>query len=100
MKNNVRSALALAVIAAGSVRGGPGSRQEKLIYFVAKEIGVPLPFESSEDERKCIDAIATAKHGEIGTIQFSELETHRAQLLINDELGFLAEDLYDVSTYN
>ena len=29
----------------------------------------------------------------------SELESHRAKLLIKDELGFLAEDLYDVSAY-
>lgn len=98
-ENKVRSALALAVITAGSIRNGPGSPAERLIYEVAKELGVRLPFDSSEDERKCIDAIANAKNGKVGNTKCNVLESHRAHLLIKDELDFLAEDLYDVSTY-
>ena len=100
-KNKIRSALALAFVTACSVRWGQG--RADLIYNVVEELGIGLPLVSSEDERKCIDAIAHAKtdekYGYIGNLRFDKLEAHRAKLLIKDELGFLAEDLYDVSTY-
>ncbi|QBE65931.1 LysM peptidoglycan-binding domain-containing protein [Pseudoduganella lutea] len=96
--NNVRSALALAFIAACNIRGGVGSKLSKLTYRVAKELGLALPFVSSEDELACMQAIAEA-HGSIGAVSVHEDESRRAKRLIDDELGFLAEDLYDISTY-
>jgi murein DD-endopeptidase MepM/ murein hydrolase activator NlpD len=96
--NKVRSALALAFLAACNIRGGVGSKLSKLLYTVADELKVKLPFESSEAERKCLDAIAAAK-GKVGDTNVAEDETRRVKLLIKDELGFLAEDLYDTTTY-
>lgn len=96
--NKVRSALALGFVAACAIRGGPGSKLSRLLYRVAAAKNIPLPFQSSEDERKCIDAIAEA-NGTIGDIHVDADETRRAKLLIKDELGFLSEDLYDLSTY-
>ena len=102
-KNKVRSALGLAFVTACAIRGGVGSRFEKLIYKVAEELRINLPFESSEDERKCVDEVAHARvdgmHAYIGTFKFYAEESKRAKLLIKDELGFLAEDLYDTSSY-
>lgn len=97
-KNKVRSALGLAFVIACSVRGGAHSDLTKLLYMVAEELRITLPFDNSEDERKCVEAIAKAK-GKIGAIAIAEDETRRAKLLIQDELGFLAEDLYDLSSY-
>jgi hypothetical protein len=102
----VRSALALAFIAACAIRGGVGSQLEKLFYRVAAAMDLPLPFVSSADERRCFDTIAdtplpappahtTFIHG----VKVNRDEIRRARLLRADELGFLAEDLYDLSTY-
>ncbi|NYE59772.1 murein DD-endopeptidase MepM/ murein hydrolase activator NlpD [Duganella sp. 1224] len=96
--NNVRSALGLAFLAACNIRGGVGQKLSRLLYSVADELKVQRPFKSSEDERKCLDAIAAAK-GKIGDTEVHEDESRRVKLLIKDELGFLAEDLYDTSTY-
>ena len=102
-KNRVRSALSLAFLVACSIRGGPNSKTARLFYNVAAELGVSLPFAVSEHEQKCFDAIAQArtdeKYGYVGKLRFDKLETHRANQLLKDELGFLAEDFYDISTY-
>jgi len=101
--NKVQSALGLAIITAGAVRGGLHGKPTSLIYLVAKELEINLPFESSQDEQKCIGTIAHAKadglYAYIKTLKFSPDESRRAKLLIKDELGFLAEDFYDLSTY-
>jgi hypothetical protein len=97
-KNKVRSALGLAFVAACNIRGGVGSELSRLPYRVATEIGVDVPFRTSEDERKCLDAIAAA-NGNVGGVAVEHDESRRAKLLIKDELGFLVEDLYDISTY-
>lgn len=97
-ENKIRSALALAFVTACSIRGGPGNDLANLIYAVAGNLGVDVPFMSSEDERKCLDAIVHGK-GHIGTLRYDIDESRRAALLMKDELGFLAEDLYDTSTY-
>lgn len=97
-KYKVRSAMALAFISACSVRGNPHSELPHLLFKVAKELGVALPFDNSEDELKCVKAIADSK-GKIGKVGFEKDEVRRAKLLLEDELGFLAEDLYDLSTY-
>lgn len=97
-KNNVRSALALAFIAACSVRGA----SIQTLFSVAKEIGVGLPFKGGDDERKCVEAIANAKGDKYAKIKGYELsadECRRAKKLISDELGFLSDDLYDIETY-
>jgi hypothetical protein len=94
----VRSAMALAFICACSVRGNPYSELPRLLFKVAKEIGATLPFDKSEDELKCVKAIADSE-GKIGKVEFEKDEVRRAKLLLTDDLGFLAEDLYDLSTY-
>ena len=103
-KNNVRSALGLAYIEACAVRGGVDSPLSKSFYEVAKRLQISLPFSSSEDERTCIDAIANGsattgfdKKG--NNVKVGPEEIRRAKILIQDDLGFLAEDLYDTSTY-
>jgi len=95
-KNNVRSAIALALITAGCVRGGAGSPTELLIYDVAKDLGI-LPFKSAKDELKCVKIIAAG--GRSGHVEIGDYEAERAKKLLEDELGFLAEDLYDVESY-
>jgi len=95
---NIRSALALAFIAACAVRGGVGSKLSRLYYQVALSLGIQLPITDHENERKCIESIASA-HGSVNGVKVAEDESRRAALLIKDELGFLTEDLYDTSTY-
>lgn len=97
-QNGVRSALGIAFIVACSIRGGPNSQLPKLLFRVAEEIGIHTPFENSERERECIQKLADSK-GSIGKLHFDQDESRRAKLLLADELGFLAEDLYDLSTY-
>lgn len=97
-KNNVRSALGLAFVTACAVRGGLGSDLKNLLFNVAKELNIGLPFKNSDDETRCVKAIADS-NGKIGKIEFDPDEAKRAKRLISDELGFLAEDLYDLSTY-
>lgn len=97
-KNKVRSALGLAFVTACAVRGGPKSKLATLMYRVAGELGVALPFENSDDEARCVKAVADSD-GKIGKVKFHKEESKRAQLLLEDKLGFLAEDLYDLSTY-
>lgn len=93
-ENNVRSAMALAFMAACSVRGA----QISLIIKVAKEKQIKLPFGSGDDERACVDAIANGS-GKVGEVNFDPDESRRAKKLLLDDLGFLAEDLYDPATY-
>jgi murein DD-endopeptidase MepM/ murein hydrolase activator NlpD len=97
-KNKVRSALGLAFLAACTIRGGVDSKLSRLLYRVADELKISLPFESSEAERKCLDAIGSAE-GEVGTVEIDKDESRRVKLLLKDELGFLAEDLYDTASY-
>ena len=96
--NNVRSALGLAFITACAVRGGLGSDLKNLLFEVAKELNITLPFKTSDDETRCVKAIADSS-GRIGKVEFDADEAKRAKRLMGDELGFLAEDLYDLSTY-
>jgi len=98
-ENGVRSALSLAFIAACAIRGGTHSKLSKLFYDVAAELKIDVPFKNSEDELKCVTAISEAK-GKLGTLKIAFAESQRAKLLLNDELGFLTEDLYDCSTYD
>lgn len=103
--NKVRSALSLAFIAACAVRGGPTSKLSRLFYEVASAIGLSLPFTNSDDERKCLNKIAdtpipSGRHTTtISGVTVDIDEIRRAKLLRKDELGFLAEDLYDTDTY-
>ena len=95
----VRSALALAFLTACKVRGA----EMKLLNDVADDLGIKVPFKTNADERKCIEAIAKAtgdaKKVKIGKVQFSAHEAHRAKLLVKDDLRFLVDDYYDLSTY-
>jgi hypothetical protein len=97
----VRSAMALGLIAACAIRGGVDSGLAKLFYRVAAELGIALPFANSDAEKTCFDAIAAASshHNKVGDVDVPEDESRRARLLRNDEIGFLTEDLYDISTY-
>jgi hypothetical protein len=97
-KNKVRSALALAFIAACTIRGGVNSQLSTLFYRVAKALDIYLPFTNMDDERLCIENIAKAK-GSISGEEIDKDESRRARRLLDDELGFLTEDLYDLSTY-
>lgn len=97
-KHNVRSALGLAFVTACAVRGGLGSSLKNLLLDVAKELNMTLPFKNSDDEARCVKAIADSA-GKIGKVEFDSDEAKRAKRLMSDELGFLAEDLYDLSTY-
>jgi hypothetical protein len=104
--NKVRSAISLGFIAACAIRGGPNSNLSRLFYRMALAIGITLPFTNSEDEKRCFDRIAdtplppgNAPAVSIAGIMVSRLEIHRAKKLREDELGFLAEDLYDITTY-
>jgi LysM repeat protein len=97
-QNNVRSASALAFIAACSVRGGAASPLANVFYGAAKGNGTTIPFENTRDELKTLQAIANA-NGKVGNVAINNDESRRARLLMKDELGFLAEDLYDTSTY-
>lgn len=104
-KNNIRSTMGLAFLVACSVRWGahtnPGT---KLLFNAAKELGLDVPFKNSADEITAVKAIAGAKaldkkKNHIGNVEMEKLESHRATALLKDELGFLAEDLYDTNTY-
>lgn len=112
--NRVRSAWGLAFMAACAVRGGPQSKLVKLFIRVAKTLGLTVPFSSTRDELTCLQAIAQAKlvpgskkgeklavvEGPEGEVSFSPDERRRARVLLNDELKFLTEDFYDLSTYS
>ena len=99
----VRSALALAFLVACKVRGA----DMDILGKTARVLGVNRPFTSGADERKCMEAIAKAtidgKEAKVGTFTnsftFNIDERRRAEKLFKDELGFLAEDLYDLTTY-
>lgn len=97
----VRSALALAFLVACKVRGADMGVLKK----VANEIGVVVPFESGEKERKCMETIAKAyvkntnEKAKVLGYKFEMDEARRAAKLLEDDLGFLAEDLYDLATY-
>lgn len=93
---NIRSALGIAYVGACVIRGAP----KQIITEAAQSLGLTTPFESSADERKAIEAIATkqfTRRPNGKSIQAEEFT--RAARLLKDELGFLAEDLYAVSTY-
>jgi len=104
--NKVRSALSLAFIAACAVRGGAESELSKLFYKIAVATNISLPFKTSDDERRCLDKIADTpipkgQHiTSVAGVTMNVDEIRRARLLRNDELGFLHEDLYDISTYS
>ena len=61
------------------------------------------PFKSSKDEKDCVEAIAMATASgdmvKTGKVKFDPDEARRAKKLMQDDLSFLAEDHYDVSTY-
>lgn len=104
--NKVRSAISLGFIAACAIRGGQNSLLSRLFYRMALAIGITLPFTNSEDEKRCFDRIAdtplppsNVSAVSIAGIMVSRIEIHRAKKLREDELGFLAEDLYDITTY-
>jgi len=105
-ENKVRSALSLAFLAACAVRGGAESQLTQLFYKVAVAMKIALPFKTSDDERRCLDAIADTpvpkgQHTtSVAGLTTNVDEIRRARLLRNDELGFLHEDLYDISTYS
>lgn len=100
-KLKVRTALALAFLAACKVRGARIDILEK----VARDQGVTTPFKNGEDEIKCIKLIGLAykenkkEKAKVGDYEFTMDEARRAAKLMKDELGFLAEDLYDLATY-
>jgi LysM repeat protein len=100
-EKKVRSAMALGLIAACTIRGGVGSDLSRLFYKVAAELHITLPFANSDDEKTCFDAIAAAPahHHMVGAVAVPDDESRRARLLRDDEIGFLTEDLYDISTY-
>ncbi|HZW14398.1 MAG TPA: LysM peptidoglycan-binding domain-containing protein [Noviherbaspirillum sp.] len=93
---NIRSALGIAYVGACVIRGAA----KQLIVEAAQSLGLTTPFESSDDERKAVEALAKkqfTKRPNGKPIQAEEFT--RAARLLKDELGFLAEDLYAVSTY-
>lgn len=101
-KYKIRSALALAFLTACKVRGV----KTTLLNETATELGISnKPFETSNNERKCVEAIAKAtissdkKDAKIGSFKFKADEARRAKILVQDDLHFLAEDHYDISTY-
>lgn len=100
-KLKVRTALALAFLAACKVRGAKMDILEK----VARDQGVNTPFKNGADEIKCIKLIGLAykenkkEKAKVGDYEFAMDEARRAAKLMKDELGFLAEDLYDLATY-
>ena len=101
-KYKIRSALALAFLTACQVRG----INRLLLNKVADALGLNnTPFENSADEMKCIEQIAKAtissdkKDAKIGDFKFKADEARRAKILVKDDLQFLAEDHYDISTY-
>ena len=104
--NKVRAALSLAFIGACAIRGGPSSNLSKLFYRIAAAMEIALPFTSAENEKRCLDKIADCPlppHPQETTVLLGitvhKDEIRRAKLLRNDQLGFLTEDLYDISTY-
>lgn len=98
-KLKVRSALALAFLVASKVRGA----DMEILKSVAGKKGTVTPFESGDKERECIEAIAKAtvvgKDAKVLGYIFDKDEARRAEKLMKDELGFLAEDFYDLATY-
>lgn len=102
---NIRSAVGLAFVVACSVRGGASGPLSKLLSRVAKaKLGITR-FESSAQERECLDAIATkagekAAKVEVAGVEFDRDEARRARLILKDEYQFLKEDLYDTGTFD
>ena len=110
---NIRSGIGLAFVVACSVRGGAGSKLSHLLSRVATaKLKLNEKFDSSKQERECVQAIANAapvsvlKHGrtvthhEVDGVAFDLDEKRRAALLLKDEYHFLKEDLYDTGTYD
>jgi hypothetical protein len=102
---NIRSAIGLAFVVACSVRGGAGGALSKLLSRIAKaKLGITR-FDSSTQERECLDAIAAkadakAAKVEVAGIEFDRDEARRAKLILKDEYHFLKEDLYDTGTFD
>jgi len=103
-ENNVRSALAIAFAVACKVRGV----HPRLLMEAAKVKKIKTPFESEADEKSAVTAISNGgiksysvtQNGKVKSIKVNDEEIKRAQRLIQDETGFLAEDLYWVDSYN
>jgi hypothetical protein len=77
-----------------------------LLNEVSTNLGISnKPFETSADERKVVERIARAtissdnKTANIEDFKFKADESRRAKILVKDDLQFLAEDHYDISTY-
>lgn len=106
---NIRSATGLAMVLAGSVRGGP-SPVAKLVTLLSRvgteKFGLSSQFETSQQELDSLKAIANApdlvkgKTCHVGAVNFPEDERRRAKVLLKDEFDFLTEDLYDLDTYD
>lgn len=107
---NIRSAAGLAMVLAGSVRGGPSATGVLVTLFsrVAKEkYGLSTKFETLEQELETLKAIANAPKVatkkdkcHVGAVEFPADEKRRAGILLKDEFDFLTEDLYDPNTYD
>jgi len=111
-KLKVRTALALAFLVACNVRGAPMVRSKSdpkikitLLEGVANDLGITTPFVAGKDEVACIKAIGgvfkekTKEKAKVGNCTFAMEEARRAGKLMEDQLGFMAEDLYDITTY-
>lgn len=106
---NIRSATGLAMVLAGSVRGGP-SPVAKLVTLLSRvgteKFGLSSRFETPQQELDSLKAIANApdlvkgKTCHVGAVDFPEDERRRAKILLKDEFDFLTEDLYDPDTYD
>lgn len=97
-ENNIRTAAGLAFITACSVRYGPSATNLDIFIKSALQKNKKIPFEKGEDELTALNAIADG-NGKVGEIKFDPDESRRAKLLLKDDLGFLSEDFYDVSSY-
>lgn len=76
-----------------------------LLEGVANDLGIATPFAAGKDEIACIKAIGgafkekTNEKAKVGNCTFAMDEARRAGKLMVDQLGFMAEDLYDITTY-
>ncbi len=109
---NIRSAVGLAMVLAGAVRGGPSPKGSLVTLFsrVGKELfNLADRFETKEQELATLKAMANAsiveveskgKKAKVGSVTFSPDEKRRAGIILKDEFDFLIEDYYDLNTYD
>jgi LysM repeat protein len=102
---NVRSAAGLAFVTACAVRGGPGSSLVRLYAKVAAARLDIKRFDSAQQERACLQAIAAladvkSTQVDVAGVRFERDEARRARLLLADHYHFLKEELYDPQTYD